>query len=64
MDKVAKVTLNGGDEIIFRSPVRHAYVSFSIAYCFILTNKLCLRLTTDEEALFILDLFVIDIMYK
>ncbi|KAG2540841.1 hypothetical protein PVAP13_9NG584900 [Panicum virgatum] len=26
LDKVAKVTLNGGDEIIFRSPVRHAYI--------------------------------------
>ncbi|KAF8728649.1 hypothetical protein HU200_017918 [Digitaria exilis] len=25
-DKTAKVTLNGGDEIIFRSPVRHAYI--------------------------------------
>ncbi|EER92288.1 hypothetical protein BDA96_01G399000 [Sorghum bicolor] len=26
LDKAAKVTLNGGDEIIFRSPVRHAYI--------------------------------------
>ncbi|TKV96163.1 hypothetical protein SEVIR_9G411200v4 [Setaria viridis] len=25
-DKATKVTLNGGDEIIFRSPVRHAYI--------------------------------------
>ncbi|AQL03032.1 hypothetical protein ZEAMMB73_Zm00001d045717 [Zea mays] len=35
LDKAAKITLNGGDEIIFRSPVRHAYVSFSIVYFFI-----------------------------
>ncbi|XP_062215625.1 uncharacterized protein LOC133916121 [Phragmites australis] len=26
LDKVAKVTLNGGDEIVFHSPVRHAYI--------------------------------------
>ncbi|KAL6648178.1 hypothetical protein ACP70R_012402 [Stipagrostis hirtigluma subsp. patula] len=26
LDKAAKVTLNGGDEIVFRSPVRHAYI--------------------------------------
>ncbi|AQL06714.1 AAA-type ATPase family protein [Zea mays] len=26
LDKAAKVTLNGGDEIIFCSPVRHAYI--------------------------------------
>ncbi|TVU47078.1 hypothetical protein EJB05_06658, partial [Eragrostis curvula] len=26
VDKAAKVTLNGGDEIVFRSPVRHAYI--------------------------------------
>ncbi|KAK3147266.1 hypothetical protein QOZ80_3BG0280270 [Eleusine coracana subsp. coracana] len=26
LDKAAKITLNGGDEIVFRSPVRHAYI--------------------------------------
>jgi hypothetical protein len=36
LDKNAKVTLNGGDEIVFSSPiVRRAYVSFSIAYHYI-----------------------------
>ncbi|KAL6902168.1 hypothetical protein ACP4OV_005044 [Aristida adscensionis] len=26
LEKTAKITLNGGDEIIFRSPVKHAYI--------------------------------------